>query len=118
MGFQSLLGVDHALAVLDTVLSIAVEWNCDVWCASLDLKKAFDRIEFKPLFEALRCLGLPVTSTYCKHCTAQNLAQTQGETGRCYVARLYNMIECLVQELGKIGLRLTASKAESFLQPT
>ena len=85
MGFRSLLGVDHALVVLDTVLSEGVEWNFDVWCASLDLKKAFDRIEFfffslglfrlqhgaratlvellpqqfKPLFEALRCQGLP-----------------------------------------------------------
>ena len=30
-----------------------------MWCASLDLKKTFDRIEFKPLPEALRCQGLP-----------------------------------------------------------
>ena len=170
MGFRSLLGVDHALAVLDTVLSKAVEWNFDVWCASLDLKKAFDRIEFKPLFEALRCQGLPD----CYISLLQTLYRSQSgsvkkgspfdvergvKQGDVMSPALFNaglehafrqwkqrlmehgldvgaverltniryaddimiyakswqelvyMIECLVQELGKIGLHLNASKS-------
>ena len=52
-------GVDHTPAVFDTIMGYAVEWNVDVWCASPDWRKAFDDIEFKPFFDALRCQGIP-----------------------------------------------------------
>ena len=30
-----------------------------MWCASLDLRKAFDRIEYTALFDALKVQGVP-----------------------------------------------------------
>ena len=35
------------------------EWNIPLWMISLHLRKAFDRIEYVPLFEALRDQGGP-----------------------------------------------------------
>ena len=34
-------------------------WNCDVWFASIDLKKAFDRVEHSALFRASEDQGVP-----------------------------------------------------------
>ena len=56
-GFPTTSGVDHALAVLDTIMGRATEWNVEVWCASLDLRKSFDPTLNKPPFDALRCQG-------------------------------------------------------------
>ncbi len=39
------------------------EWNAPIWFASLDLTKAFDRIEYSPLFDALLQQGVP--RCYC-----------------------------------------------------
>ena len=35
------------------------EWNLPLWMISLDLRKAFDRINFQPLFNALREQKVP-----------------------------------------------------------
>ena len=52
-GFRSHTGIEDAFAVFDTVCNKTKEWNCPAWLASLDFKKAFDRIEFDSVFEAL-----------------------------------------------------------------
>ena len=36
-----------------------IDWHLPLWMISLDLRKAFDRIQFGPLFEALRDQGVP-----------------------------------------------------------
>ena len=43
--------------------SKSLEWNAPIWFASLDLIKAFDRIENSPLFDALLQQGVP--RCYC-----------------------------------------------------
>ena len=48
----------HAFVVLETVCSNSLEWNFNCWFASLDLKKAFDRIEHVSLFRALHHHGV------------------------------------------------------------
>ena len=63
-GFKPRLEVDRALAVFNTIMGKAVKWNVEVWCASLDLRTAFDRMEFKPLFDAPRCQGIPGSYTH------------------------------------------------------
>ena len=59
VGFQRGTGIDHALAVFETVCGKSIEWNCEIWFASLDLTKAFDRVEHNQLFEALREQHVP-----------------------------------------------------------
>ena len=53
IGFRSSVGVDDAFAVFENVCSKSMEWSVPMWCASLDLRKAFDRIEYNALFDAL-----------------------------------------------------------------
>ena len=58
-GFKPNSGVDDAFVTVETLVSKSLEWNFDVWCASLDLKKAFDRIEHAALFNAMSAHGVP-----------------------------------------------------------
>ena len=45
--------------MFDTIVAKAIEWDFEIWCASLDLKKAFDRVEFVCVFQALERQGVP-----------------------------------------------------------
>ena len=57
--FRRGTGIDHALAVFETVCGKSVEWNAEIWFASLDLTKAFDRVEHDQLFQALKEQHVP-----------------------------------------------------------
>ena len=59
MGFRSHSGTDDALLVLECMSGKALEWNLDMWVVSIDLSKAFDRVEYTALFHALSEQGLP-----------------------------------------------------------
>ena len=59
MGFRPCTGVEHALVVLDSVLGKCAEWGCALWCASLDLRNAFDRVNHESLFAVLDAAGMP-----------------------------------------------------------
>ena len=63
MGFQPGRRCDDALFVLETVVQKAVDKHMPLWMISLDLQKAFDRVEWRPLSEALLCQGVP--AEYC-----------------------------------------------------
>ena len=52
--FRSSVGFDDAFAVFDNVCSRSVP----MWCASLGLRKALDRIESSALFDALKVQGV------------------------------------------------------------
>eukprot|EP00973_Karenia_brevis_P019828 2718821-Karenia_brevis.AAC.1 len=58
VGFRKGFWIEDALSVFDSVSNLSSEFNQDIWIASMDLRKAFDRIEFDPLFEALREHGV------------------------------------------------------------
>ena len=47
------------LVILENMVGEMYEWHIPLWMISLDLRKAFDRIQFRPLFAALRDLGVP-----------------------------------------------------------
>ena len=57
-GFRQHTGVEHALCVFDNVCARSLEYNCEIWVASIDLRKAFARIHHPALFRALRHLGV------------------------------------------------------------
>ena len=53
-GFPPKRSTSHALLILESMISNEIKFNAPVWIISLDLRKAFDRIEHYALFEALR----------------------------------------------------------------
>ena len=53
-GFRPGRSTSHALLILERMLSKGVEYNVPMWVVSIDLKKAFDRIDHTALFHALR----------------------------------------------------------------
>ena len=53
-GFRPGRSTSHALLILESMLSKGVEYNIPVWVMMIDLKKAFDRVDHKALFHALR----------------------------------------------------------------
>ena len=57
-GFRLGIRLEDALVVLETLISKTREWNIPLWIASLDLKKAFDKISFSCIFSALCAQGI------------------------------------------------------------
>ena len=81
-GFRPNTGIDDAFVVLECLSSKSLEWNAPIWFASLDLTKAFDRIDYSPLFDALLQQGVP--RCYCTllwKLTRDRLAQFLGAKG-------------------------------------
>ena len=74
MGFRTKRGTDDALSILESVIGKCIEFNVPMWLASLDLRKAFDRIEWPQLFASLQEQGLPLgyrnvlRRLYCGQC--------------------------------------------------
>ena len=58
VGFRPKYSVEDAFIVLESMISKSYEWKFPIWMASLDLRKAFDRIEYHALFDALREQGV------------------------------------------------------------
>ena len=61
LGFRRGLGIDDAMVVLENVCGKCLAWESDIWFASLDPQKAFDRIEHDSLFQAVQAQGVPDT---------------------------------------------------------
>ncbi|OLP96509.1 Myosin-12 [Symbiodinium microadriaticum] len=114
----------------------SIEWDTPLWCASLDLRKAFDRIEHRSLFEALHDhvlspalfnAGLELALARWK-CKLSQHGLHAGGTERLTTIRyaddillfaksleeLVFMMESLVHELAHIGLQLSSSKTKIF----
>ena len=53
------VGVDDAFVVFKNVCSKSMEWLVPMRCASLDLRKTFDRIQYNALFDAMTVRGGP-----------------------------------------------------------
>lgn len=58
-GFRRKKRIDDVFVILENMIGKTDEWNVPLWMISLDLRKAFDRLQFGPLFDALREQGLP-----------------------------------------------------------
>eukprot|EP00959_Pyramimonas_sp_CCMP1952_P409368 8579231-Pyramimonas_sp.AAC.1 len=60
VGFRPGRSVDDAFVVLEDLSTKAWEWQLPLWIASIDLTKAFDRLEHHVLFQALSEQGVHV----------------------------------------------------------
>ena len=58
-GFTPGVRIEDALMVAECVIAHSIEFQVLVWLVSLDLRKAFDRVEHRALFEALNRCDLP-----------------------------------------------------------
>ena len=63
-GFRPGRSTTDALLIAETVISRSLEYNFDVWMVSIDLRKAFDRVEQDALFSALEAQGLDASYRY------------------------------------------------------
>ena len=59
-GFRRNKRIDDVFVILENMIGKSNEWNLPLWMISLDLRKAFDRINFHPLFNALREQKVPL----------------------------------------------------------
>ena len=57
-GFMPNRSTQDALFILEAVISKSIDKHAPLWFASLDLRKAFDRVEWPHLFNALREQGV------------------------------------------------------------
>ena len=60
-GFQRNRSTSDAMLAAECLISKSIEFNTDLWLVSVDLRKAFDRVEQAALFTALQRQGLPVS---------------------------------------------------------
>ena len=58
-GFRRDKRIDDVFIILENLMGETDEWNLPLWMISLDLRKAFDRVKFGPLFVALRDQEVP-----------------------------------------------------------
>ena len=63
-GFRNKRSTIDALILAESVISKSLEFNTDLWLVSVDLSKAFGRVEHSALFTALQSQGLD--AGYCK----------------------------------------------------
>ena len=56
--FRPGMRIEDAIDTVETIISAISEYNLDLWIISLELKKAFDRLEHFVLFDPLREQGL------------------------------------------------------------
>ena len=54
-GFRTGTSIDDVFFVFERLCSKSLEWNAPLWFASLDLTKAFDRVEYDPF--SMHCLS-------------------------------------------------------------
>ena len=65
-------GTDDALIIVESIISKSIEVNAPLWFASLDLRKAFDRIEWPQLFQVLSEQKLPIEYQCLLSCLYEN----------------------------------------------
>ena len=57
-GFRPNRDINDVFIILENLVGKSIEFNTPLWLVSLDLRKAFDTVEFEPLLAALRLQGI------------------------------------------------------------
>ena len=64
-GFRPRRGCSDALHIVRTAVEKSLEWGEELWMATLDVEKAFDRVHHAALFDVLCWTELIVESSRC-----------------------------------------------------
>ena len=57
-GFEAGIRIEDALGTAESLFSACFEYDMVLWIASLDLRKAFDRLEYFAIFDSLRAQAI------------------------------------------------------------
>ena len=82
VAFRPNYWLEDALSVFEGLVGNAMKFNLEVWLCSIDLRKAFDRIEYGALFKALESHGIP--SSYLNLLKALYSSQVASVQGSKY----------------------------------
>ena len=55
--FRPNRNINDVFIILESMIGESIEYDTALWLVSLDLRKAFDKVEFTPLLDALRGQG-------------------------------------------------------------
>ena len=58
-GFRTDRRIDDVFGIVENIIGKTNEWNLPLWICSLDLRKAFDRVLHRPLFDILEQQKVP-----------------------------------------------------------
>ena len=121
-GFRSNRRIEDVFAILESIITKTTELNVPLWMVSIDLRKAFDRLDQPALFRALRpgsriCMRAETTLPRPAGRTGRRKALPNHKgsaTGRCFGPNA--ALEALVAEwkrrLNTQGVALTGEAAE------
>ena len=100
---------------METIVSKSVEFRIPLWLASLDLKKAFDRIEWSALFHALQVQNVP--QEYCTLLAALYDGQvgSLGQNGQFDITRGVKQGDVLSPMLFNAGLEIAIRRWKQML---
>ena len=56
--FRPNRNINDVFIILESMIGKSIEYDTPLWLVSLDLRKAFDKVEFSPLLDALRAQGI------------------------------------------------------------
>ena len=69
------------------MVSKCIEWNIPIWIVSIDLRKAFDRVEHSKLFDALARLNVDDNYIYLLKLLYENQEEIVGNMIRFPIRR-------------------------------
>lgn len=133
MGFCPHRSTEDALLILEAVIGQALEYCMPLWFASLGLSKAFDRLDWGQLFQALEQQGVPDQYRHLLAALCDNQTGTIPKLGDFSICRgvkqgdflsptLFNagvqLVDMLAEELQNVGLALNAKKSNIFTSDT
>ena len=106
MGFRPSRSTEDACLILEEAIGKSFEFKMPLWFACLDLSKAFDKIEWKHLFHALREQGVPDKYRSSLAAMYEGQVGTIGQLGQFHVKRGVKQGDVLSPMLFNAGLEM------------
>ena len=105
MGLRPHRSTVDALLILEPIVGQSLEYRMPLWFASLDLRKAFDRLEWGQLFQALELQGVPDQYRHLLAALYDDQASTIPNLGSLCIRRGVKQGDIISPLLFKIALQ-------------